>query len=394
MYLISELAAKAGLSRTTLLYYEKLGLIKGQRLENGYRYYSESDMQQLFLIQQLQSAGLTLKECQGCLETKLDKHILRERLIQLDDEIEKKQQARELLLGLLGERSQRELHDSLNKNAPSVYLEWLNKQGYSEKEALRLKWLSKDMNEHDSYMKDFMMVFERLERWGPGSQKDSLKAISLTAPETMTDILEIGCGTGTSTLLLAENSTAHITAVDNEPTAIEQLNKRIKCAQLNERISPIFASMTELPFQAKSFDAIWAEGCVYIMGMENALKQWKPLLKEHGVLMVSDLVWLTDLPDEETKQFWLADYPDIQTIPKRLALFKKQGYEVVEHFSLQIEAWKNYWFPLQQRVQELKPTMPDSQALLDIEKEIAIYEKGAAKDFTYQYFILKRTNER
>lgn len=57
MYLISELAVKAGLSRTTLLYYEKLGLIRGQRLDNGYRYYNESDLQQLFLIQQLQSAG-------------------------------------------------------------------------------------------------------------------------------------------------------------------------------------------------------------------------------------------------------------------------------------------------------------------------------------------------
>lgn len=203
MYLISELATKAGLSRTTLLYYEKLGLIKGHRLENGYRYYSDNDMQQLFLIKQLQSAGLTLKECQSCLDAKLDKRVLRERLTQLDNEIAKKQQARDLLMGLLGERSQRELHDLLNKNSPSAYLNWLNKQGYSEKEALRLKWLSKDMNEHDSYMKDFITVFKTLERWGPGSQQDSLKAMSYIEPESMTDILEIGCGTGPSTLLLA-----------------------------------------------------------------------------------------------------------------------------------------------------------------------------------------------
>lgn len=44
----------------------------------------------------------------------------------------------------------------------------------------------------------------------------------------------------------------------------------------------------------------------------------------------------------------------------------------------------------EKRVQELKPILPESQALFDIEKEISIYEKGAAKDFTYQYFILKR----
>lgn len=167
MYLISELAAKVGVSRTTLLYYERLGLVTGQRLDNGYRYYSEGDLQRLILIQQLQTAGLSLKECQECLQAKLDKSLLESRLNQLNEEIEKKQHARELLMALLGKGSQRELHQSLGKNAPNAYLNWLHVQGYSEKEALRLKWLSKDMNQHDTYMQDFMTVFETLERWGP-----------------------------------------------------------------------------------------------------------------------------------------------------------------------------------------------------------------------------------
>ncbi|GLT19625.1 transcriptional regulator [Vibrio zhanjiangensis] len=389
MYLISELAAKLGVSRTTLLYYERLGLVTGQRLDNGYRYYSEGDLQRLILIQQLQSAGLSLKECQECLQAKLDKSLLESRLNQLNEEIEKKQHARELLMALLGKGSQRELHQSLGKNAPNAYLNWLHAQGYSEKEALRLKWLSKDMNQHDIYMQDFMTVFETLERWGPGSTQDSLKALNLISPESISQVLEIGFGKGLSTILLAENSRAHITAVDNEPMAIEHLHQRIQSLNLAERISPVCASMTELPFKEKSFDAIWAESCVYIMGMENALKQWKPLLKDQGMLMVSDLVWLTDTPDDDAMKFWLADYPDISSIPERLKLFKQQGYEVVEHFSLDVAAWKNYWQPLEQRIEALKPSMPNSQAIADIEKEISIYEKSAAKDFTYQYFVLR-----
>ena len=389
MYLISELAAKMGISRTTLLYYERLGLIKGRRLENGYRYYNESDVQQLFFIQQLQSAGLTLKECQSCLEAKLDKRVLQERLVKLNDEIERKSQARELLLGLLGQRSQRDLHHSLNKNAPNIYLKWLKKQGYSETEALKLKWLSKDMNEHDTYMKDFMAVFASLDRWGPGSQQDSLKAMRMMPLNTMNQLLEVGCGKGTSTLLLANNSSAHITAVDNEPTAIEALCIRIKDSQFSGRISPVCATMTALPFQTKSFDAIWAEGCAYIMGVENALKQWKPLLKDNGMLMVSDLVWLTNFPNENVKKFWQENYPDIRSIPERLKTFEEQGYEVVESFSLGIDAWKSYWIPLKDRVQELQMTIPDAQALLDINEEISIYEQSAAEDFTYQYFVLK-----
>lgn len=84
MYLISELANKVNVSRTTLLYYEKIGLIKGQRQDNGYRRYSESDVQRLQLLQQLHRGGLTLKECHACLNGDLDKQTLESRLAQLE----------------------------------------------------------------------------------------------------------------------------------------------------------------------------------------------------------------------------------------------------------------------------------------------------------------------
>ncbi|MEZ1713703.1 MerR family transcriptional regulator, partial [Pseudomonas aeruginosa] len=76
MYRISELATKVGLSRTTLLYYEKQGLISSRRQANGYRLYSDQDLQQLKLLQQLQAGGLTLKECLACLETRIDRALL------------------------------------------------------------------------------------------------------------------------------------------------------------------------------------------------------------------------------------------------------------------------------------------------------------------------------
>ncbi|MGB1322926.1 MAG: MerR family transcriptional regulator, partial [Vibrio gallaecicus] len=53
MYRISELAELVGLSRSTLLYYGKLGLIEAQRQSNGYRLYSEKDLQRVRLLQQL-----------------------------------------------------------------------------------------------------------------------------------------------------------------------------------------------------------------------------------------------------------------------------------------------------------------------------------------------------
>jgi len=389
MYRISELADLVGLSRTALLYYEKLELICAKRLSNGYRVYNDRDVQRIRLIQQLQAGGLTLKECQACLEAKVDRALLKKRLDHLDQEIEHKQQSRRLLAALLGEGVQHEWHDTLSEVAPDAHLDWLITQGFNEKEALRLKWLSKDMNEHDKYMADFMKVFETLERWGPGSEEETRKALSLL-PKTPETILEIGSGKGLSTRVLAKHTAAAITAVDNELSAINKLNDTMQKEGLSEQVSPVCASMTELPFDERSFDLIWAEGCAYIMGTENALKEWKPLLKESGLLVISDLVWLTDEPHPESAAFWKSEYPDIQTIETRLAQIKAAGYQTLQQFTISLDAWRNYFMPLQARVDELKPDMADSAAIKDISKELDIYHNHLGDEFGYHFFIVQK----
>lgn len=110
MYRISELAEKVGLSRSTLLYYEKLGLLQGVRQTNGYRLYSDKDVQQWRLLQQLQVGGLTLKECKSFLDSKVQRSVLEKRLQQLDEDIAQKQHARALLAALIGEGSLRLWH--------------------------------------------------------------------------------------------------------------------------------------------------------------------------------------------------------------------------------------------------------------------------------------------
>lgn len=397
MYQISELARQAGLSRSTLLYYEKIGLIRGRRMPNGYRAYDELDLQRLRLIRELRAGGLHLKEIATVLAAKLDPALLRRRLGQLDREIAEKQRARNLLAGLLGERSLTEWHMSLNALAPDAHLDWLITQGFSDKDALRLKWLSKDMNEHETYMTDFMKIFETLERWGPGSEADTLRALA-ALPATATSgfhaaptaILDIGCGKGLSTVLLAANTAAEITAVDNEPTALDALQRTVAERGLAHRVTGVCASMTDLPFEAAAFDLIWAEGSAYIMGVERALTEWKRFLSDHGFLVVSDLVWLTDSPATEAQEFWKGEYPDMQTVAVRRRQIRDAGYTIVDDFGLSSESWNNYIDPLRDRIAELVPVMESSAAVNDIRTELKIYECYLGTDFGYQFFVLQK----
>ncbi|MDV5169757.1 MerR family transcriptional regulator [Photobacterium rosenbergii] len=388
MYRISELAEQVGLSRSTLLYYEKLGLIAGKRLGNGYRSYSEQDLQRLKLLQQLQAGGLTLKECQACLEAKVDRELLLNRMHQLDEEIAHKQQSRDLLAAMLGESELTAWHQSLEQTAPDAHLDWLMKQGFDEKQALRLKWLSKDMNTHEQYMADFNTIFESLDRWGPGLEAETIKAFNLL-PSVPQSILEIGCGQGIATTVLAHQSDAMITAVDNHEDALSRLQERAAEAGVEDKVVTQCTSMTDLQFSDNHFDVIWAEGCAYIMGVNNALKQWRRLLKDEGVLVLSDLVWHSDNPSSERLAFWNKEYPDMTTVEERIKQAQAAGYQVLESFTLSDEAWQAYFLPLQQRVNELKESMAGSQAIKDLQTELDIYHQGF-EQFGYQVFILQK----
>ena len=49
-YRIGDVANLMGLSRDTLRYYEKRGILSSKKEKNGYRYYTEEDIYRLFSI--------------------------------------------------------------------------------------------------------------------------------------------------------------------------------------------------------------------------------------------------------------------------------------------------------------------------------------------------------
>ena len=63
--LIGELVARSGLTKDTIRFYEKKGLIaldQKSRRENNYKEYSEHVLEKLMLIRRLKDMGFTLTE--------------------------------------------------------------------------------------------------------------------------------------------------------------------------------------------------------------------------------------------------------------------------------------------------------------------------------------------
>jgi MerR family copper efflux transcriptional regulator len=69
--LIGELVEKSGLTKDTIRFYEKKGLInldRKSRRENNYKEYSEQVLEKLMLIRKLKEMGFTLNEIDTFLE--------------------------------------------------------------------------------------------------------------------------------------------------------------------------------------------------------------------------------------------------------------------------------------------------------------------------------------
>jgi DNA-binding transcriptional MerR regulator len=63
VYHIGELAARSGLTRDTLRYYERIGLLGTQRrTSSGFRVYPPHTLDRLRFIKQAQTLGLSLHE--------------------------------------------------------------------------------------------------------------------------------------------------------------------------------------------------------------------------------------------------------------------------------------------------------------------------------------------
>jgi len=243
----------------------------------------------------------------------------------------------------------------------------------------------------------FRRLHSGLPRESPGSDESTRKALrSITgslppAPR----ILDIGCGPGMQTLVLARETAGHVTAVDRHQPFLDELDRRAERDGLTDRIATVNASMSALDFPDASFDLIWSEGAIYVMGFGEGLRAWKRLLKRDGAIAVSEISWLgPDIP-EEAARFWRRGYPAMAHVGTNLELIETLGYAPIDHFVLPEAAWWDaYYTPLEQRIDALKAEYRDDQesmAFLDGElTEIALYRKYSAS-YGYVFYVARST---
>lgn len=246
-------------------------------------------------------------------------------------------------------------------------------------------------------MSIFFEIHKDLSREGPGDNVSTRKAFEMiTGLPSHPDILDIGCGPGMQTIELAHISNGKITAIDTHQPFLDALNSRITEEGLSDKIQSLNKSMMDMDFTESSFDLIWSEGAIFIIGFEQGLKEWRKFIKPHGFMAVTDCSWLKDNPPPELKDFWYKYDPEMLDNEQKRSIIRNCGYSEIGHFVLPESSWwQGYYNPLLKRIEILKKDYAgdsDAQNELDMTlEEMEMYRKYA-EYYGYVFYVMQKTD--
>jgi len=188
-------------------------------------------------------------------------------------------------------------------------------------------------------------------------------------------ILDIGCGSGISTLELARLSQGGIIGIDIDQAALDKFTAKIKEAGLADRIQAINCSMFDMDFADEIFDMIWSEGSIYAIGFERGLREWRRFLKPGGFMVVHD---------------------EQGNVKGKLKQISKCNYELIGYFILSEETWwTEYFAPLEKLIAESRARYSDDPKVLEelrqAQKELDMFKKHPERNSSV-CFVMKKKN--
>ena len=242
---------------------------------------------------------------------------------------------------------------------------------------------------------DFLIeLYKDLPKMGAGSPETIRRVYSMLELPTKPTILDVGCGTGMTSIELAKISKGKVVAIDIIQDYLEILHERAEKQGVSDRIQTVQKDMRSMDFDKDAFDVIWSENSVFMVGIEKALREWRRFLKKDGYIVVSVIAKLKEDPPIDAKDYWEYTYPSMKTYEETEKIIRSQKYKLVGSLKIpEKDYWDNCYTPLQKKIDAIREKYSsDMQSMewLDLnQREIDIFRKYGSEFYGCVFYIMQ-----
>ena len=117
-------------------------------------------------------------------------------------------------------------------------------------------------------------------------------------------VLDVGCGVGTTAIRVAASVDARVTAVDIAPLMLERAAANVSQAGLSQRVAVEQGDICDLRFADGSFDRVVAEAVTMFVDRPRATRELVRVCKPDGRVLATEFYWRKP-PSPEARHIFL-----------------------------------------------------------------------------------------
>ena len=198
--------------------------------------------------------------------------------------------------------------------------------------------MSKERNdscENNCGLFDFMANTIGIKVLHPGGYQATDKLCSMLYLSIDSKVLDLACGTGTTSFRIHKNYRCDVTGIDISETLIESANNTLLNTNFDDKVRFRVSDALELPFPDNSFDSVIAQAFfILIDDKDKALNEIFRVLKPNGYFGSLELSWFKKPSDEvfnELKAKTCNDFiPRVSSFEDWEELFESVGFAHIE----------------------------------------------------------------
>jgi SAM-dependent methyltransferase len=166
----------------------------------------------------------------------------------------------------------------------------------------------------------------------PGGRRSTEELLQRADVQPNQQVLDVGCGVGTTAIQIARRFRARVTAVDIAPLMLARTRANVHAAGLDDTIIVEQGDILALAFADNSFDRILAEAVTMFVDRRAAAKELVRACRPGGRVLATEFLWRKP-PTPEARQIFLGEVcpgMNFDTLDDWVQIYREAGLEDVQ----------------------------------------------------------------